>query len=635
MKQCPKCSRVYADDALNFCLDDGDALVNAVVESETKTAILSGAPVMPACGSLSSISDSTHGDSGSHQKNFQEKAGGRKLAWTTLLVITAAVLIPSLSVGYILGRRNVASAPPSFHQLTFNRGTVWSARFAPDNKSIVYGAAFEGNPIQIYSARPESPESTQLGLPNGSVLAVSSTGELAVSLDAVPSGSFTTGTLSRVPLTGGAPRKVLEGVAFADWSPDGKNLAVVHRVGAVWRLEFPVGNVLYESTGHITSMRISPKGNKIAFMDHSQPVDDRGTVAVVDLQGKRQTLTQEAGSEQGLAWSPDGDEVWFSATTQENHRCLQSVTLDGKQRVLLAAPGDLTLQDVSPDGRVLLTRWSYSSRILGIASGDTKERDLSWLEGSYVNDVSADGKTILFTEGGASVGERYGVYLRQTDGSPAVRLGDGISYSVSISPDGKWVISGLPKNPSPLFLLPTGPGESRQLTNDDLHHLSAQWFPDGKQILFAATEPGHDRRSYVLDLATNATRPLTPEGTTACCVSPDGRYVITRSPNGQRSLLSFDSGESRELPGVAPNETIIRWSVNGQALLVFLRNEMTAKVFRVDVATGRRELWKELVPPDTSGNSGVNSVAVTPDERTYFYSFARDLSDLYTVEGIK
>ncbi|MFL6231152.1 MAG: protein kinase domain-containing protein [Pyrinomonadaceae bacterium] len=560
----------------------------------------------------------------------------RKPSWLVFAGVGLAVVVAaSLFAGFLAGKRVGRTPPPAFRQLTFRRGSIWSARFAPDGHTILYGAALEGSPVQIYTTRPESPESSPLGLPDGSVLSVSSLGELAVLLGADAGGAytFTVGTLARAPLAGGAPRPVLEDVAFADWSPDGKGLAAVHRVGGRWRLEYPIGKVLYETDGHISFPRFSPKGDLIAFMDHPQPSDDRGTVAVVDLDGRKRTLTSEMGSEQGIAWSPEGEEIWFAGIVDANTRVLQAVTLAGRRRVVVASPGDLTLQDISRDGRVLLTRGGAVGGILGVAPGETKERDLSWLDFSEVYDLSADGKTILFAEEGGAVGDRYGVYLRQTDGRPAVRLGDGIPFS--LSPDGKWAASTLVTVPAPLVLLPLGAGEPRRFTGETISYLGAEWFPDSKRILVQGKESGHDTRSYAQDLAGGAPRPLTPEGTTLRLISPDGKLALTHDADHKVAIYSFDNGATRPLPGVAEGETAIRWSADGRSLYVASTQGISAKIYRVDVSDGRRELWKELKPSEPSGVTSVSKIVITPDARSYFYTYGRRLTDLFLVEGVK
>ena len=338
--------------------------------------------------------------------------------------------------------------PPLYRQLTFRRGSIRSARFAPDGQTILYSAAWQGNPTDVFTARPEAPESRSMGLSHTQLMSVSSAAELAVLLDSKAIGTWVNmGTLARAPLAGGAPRDVLERVQWADWGPDGSNLAVVRDSGGKNRLEYPIGKPLYETGGWIGHPRVSPKGDLIAFLDHPIQGDDAGSVAMVDLKGNKKVLTGEWFTVQGLAWSPEGKEIWFTASKTGTDRTLYAVTLDGKERMVLRLPGALMLLDIAKDGRVLLMRASWRRELIGVSGSDLKERELSWLDYSYPADLSADGKTLLFDEeggGGAlsyskSGGLSYAVYIRKTDGSPAVLLGEGGARA--LSPDGKWVIT--------------------------------------------------------------------------------------------------------------------------------------------------------------------------------------------------
>ncbi|HXM77302.1 MAG TPA: hypothetical protein VN971_11030, partial [Thermoanaerobaculia bacterium] len=405
--------------------------------------------------------------------------------------------------GYFAGRRAGRSdrpGPPSYHQLTYRHGTIYSARFAPDGQTIVFSAAWDGGPLQISSTRLEFPESHPLGLSSAALLSVSSLGELAIIVGGLPQphGMFR-GTISQVALAGGAPREIAEDVLFADWSP-GQRLAVVRVAGGRYRLEYPPGKVLYETAGWIAHARTSPRGDRIAFFDHPVYPDDRGTVAVVDLSGKVRTLSSGWESEQGLAWSPDGNEVWFTATPAGNARDLYAVTLAGRQRLVARVPGGMVLQDIFRDGRVLMTRNTERLSILSLASGETRERDLSWLDWSLPVDLSSDGKTLLFCEQGRGGGPRYTACLRRTDGSPVVRLGEGTPSE--FSPDGKWVLDVVASSPEQLLLLPTGPGEPKRLDRGAIqNYVWSSFFPDGRRIVICGREPGGPPGLYVQDLS--------------------------------------------------------------------------------------------------------------------------------------
>jgi eukaryotic-like serine/threonine-protein kinase len=315
----------------------------------------------------------------------------------------AAVLAAAVGIGaYVSGKKAGRIAPPVFRELTFQRGEIYSARFAPDGQTLLYAASWEGRPVEIFVSRLDSPEARPFGLKGADVFAVSPSGEMAVSLDRRFGGPFMkTGTLARIGLTGGGtPREVLEDVQWADWSSDGQALAVVRVVGTHSRLEYPIGKVLYESEGWFSNPRVSRDGGAVAFLNHPLIADDGGSVEIVDKAGKRTKLAGDFSTEGGLAWSPDGKEVWFTAAETGGNRGLYAVTRGGSRRVLARVTGNLTLQDVSRDGRALIAHDALRSGILAWAPGDAKERDLSWLDWSSVRDIAADGSIFVFSETG-------------------------------------------------------------------------------------------------------------------------------------------------------------------------------------------------------------------------------------------
>src|SRR5712692_5577023 len=534
--------------------------------------------------------------------------------------------------------------PPTYRQLTFRRGSIRSARFAPDGQTILYSAAWQSNPTDVFTARPEAPESRSMGLSHTQLMSVSSAAELAVLLDSKAIGTWVNmGTLARAPLAGGAPRDVLEQVQWADWGPDGSSLAVVRDFGGKNQLEYPIGKPIYETGGWIGHPRVSPKGDMIAFLDHPTQGDDAGSVAMVDLKGNKKVLTGEWFTVQGLAWSPDGNEIWFTASKTGTDRTLYAVTLDSKERMVLRLPGALMLLDIAKDGRVLLMRASWRRELIGVSGSDFMERELSWLDYSYPADLSADGKNLLFDEeggGGAlsyskSGGLSYAVYLRKTDGSPAVLLGEGGARA--LSPDGKWVVAVTQDSPTQLKLLTTGAGEPKELTKDNVNHAFAHWFPDGKRVLFSGNEPGKGVRLYVYDMASGKSQAITPEGVngTRFVISPDSQWVAGIGPDQKGYLYSVTGGEPRLINGLNPGEQPITFSSDGRSLYIYQPGELPARVDRLDVQTGQRTLWKQLMPSDPAGVETIGPILMTPDASTCVFGYHRMLSDLYLVEGLK
>jgi Tol biopolymer transport system component len=537
---------------------------------------------------------------------------------------------------FFLGQRTAKSPAPLYPQLTFRRGTIRSADFTPNGQSVVYGASWEGSPSDLFITSPESPQSRSLNLGGAALLAISSTGEMAVSMDSRPSGVYAqVGTLARVPLNGGSPRPVLENVQWADWSPDGNNLAIVRDVNGRNRLEFPIGKVLYQTPGWISHPRVSRKGDLVAFLDHPLPGDDGGSLRVVDMSGNVRTLAAELQSIQGLAWSADGGEIWFTASPLGTKRAVYAVTLGGRERLIARVPDTLSLQDIWQDGRVLLSRDTWRRELIGLASGESKERDLSWFDYSYPSDISPDGKVLLFTEAGEGGGPNYSVYERKIGETSAVRLGDGLA--ISMSPDGKWVIASPPSAPAQLVLLPTGPGEAKPLTHDSINHSRARWLPDGQRFLFSGKEPGHAARIYRQDSSEGKPVPISPEGIDplVLVLSPDGQRVVGVGPDGKAYFYPVAGGEPLAIPGIELGEQPIQWSDDAKAIYFYKPGDLPAKVYRLDLSTGHKTLWKELMPSDSAGVSRIGPILITPDGKSCFYGYHRILSDLYLVEGLK
>jgi Tol biopolymer transport system component/predicted Ser/Thr protein kinase len=541
--------------------------------------------------------------------------------------------------GFLIGERSAIPSVPTFRELSFRRGALLAARFAPDPRSAVYSASWEGNPEAVFISSANSTESRDLGLPETEVLAVSAAGQMAVLRHFFVSPNHFThrGTLAQVSIGADAPRDLLDSVEAADWAPDGNALAVVHVVNGQSRVEYPIGKVFYETTGWISNLRVSPKGDRLAFIDHNLLGDDGGTVSVVDLKGKKSDLTERWASAIGAAWSPSGDEIWFTATASGFSRSLRAVTLSGKVRELLSAPGTLTLHDVGAGGRALISRDALRAGVIGMAPGESKERDLSWQDWTVGIDLSEDGKRLLFIEAGEAGGGEYAVFTRDTTGSSAVRLGQGSANA--FSPDGKWALV-LRQNMSPpdFVLLPTGVGQQRAVPTSSVIPFIGQFFADSKRLLFEGHETGHASRIYVMSLDGGQPRPITPEGYSlgpyAHVISPDGKRIATVTSDGI-ALFSVDGGEAQPVPGSQPGETPIRWAKDGNALLVGQRGETSCPVSRLDLRTGVRTAWKTVRPADVAGVVGVACPRIATDEEHYIFGYTRNLSDLFLVEHLK
>jgi tRNA A-37 threonylcarbamoyl transferase component Bud32/WD40 repeat protein len=558
--------------------------------------------------------------------------GARVLLWPAVLAAAALA-----AAGFLAGRSTQApNGEATYTQMTFRAGVISAARFTPDGETVVYSAAWGNRPTALYTTRTGSPESRALDLPPGDLISVSKSGELAMLLDPhFTIGWQRQGTLARVPLAGGAPREVMQDVEDADWGPDGDSLAVIRSVAGRYRLEYPTGRVLYETGAWMTSPRFSPDGKLIAFVDHPSVGDDRGRIAVVDLAGKVRFLTDNFASTAGLAWTPDGGAIWFSAGRVGNIRAVWEVDLQERQRMVDGAPTGMTLADVSATGRTLITRYSALRGIAGTTPGDPVERDLSWLDWSRPAALSADGRSILFEEQGQGGGAGYSIYLRPTDGGPAVRLGRG--SALDLSPDGRWAMTISLGAENTLTFLPTGAGESHSVSVPGLQIVNAAYHPDGRRLLLVAVEPGHAQRYYLFDPETNGPpKPVTTEGMTiACAIAPDGRRIAVGSPAGALQIWSFDGGDPVPLPGSQPGDFPVLWSADGKTVYASQRQDKAARVEMIDVQTGRRSPFRTFAPVDPAGIIAVDFVTLSSDARVYAYSYRRFLSALYQVDGLR
>jgi hypothetical protein len=550
--------------------------------------------------------------------------------WTFAALAAALVGMGAIG-GLLAGRKGPAAADDDVRMspLTYRRGTVLRARFAPDGQTVVYGAAWDGEPVGVFTVRLDTRESRSMDVPGADVLAVSSAGELALALgNRFTIGWETTSTLARMPLGGGAPREVLERVQDADWAPDGQSLAVVREVGPLRRLEFPIGKTLYETGGWISNARVGRDGKSVAFLDHRARGDNTASVKVAGPDGVVRTVSALAAN--GLAWSASGEELFFPGGNG-----LQAARESGRSRVLFRSLGGTHLKDVSATGLVLVTRTTQQREIVGRAPGEARDRNLSWLDWSFPTALSDDGRSVLFEE--QNLGAEYGLFLRRTDGTPPVRLGDG--RALALSPDGKWVLATRTADGErELLLLPTGPGETRRLGRPGIVASAASFLPGGERLVLSGSVEGGGARLYTFDLATAQLAPISPEGITAyfCAVaSPDGRFAFATGPEGKLTLYPIGEGEARAVPGTTPDDIPIRWTADGKAIFVRSVSGVPSKVERVEVATGARTPWLELVPPDPAGVQGIGPIHMSADGRSYVYSYRRKLDQLYVVRGLR
>jgi hypothetical protein len=570
--------------------------------------------------------------SGARGVQFQ-RAKTRARKWVPWVLGAALVA----AAGILIGVAVRPGAEPQYQRLTFSRGTVYSARFTPDGRSVLYGAAWNGHPVEIFSTAPNSVLANPVGF-TGHLLALSRSNELAMVLGGVHGSrlEFEHGTLAQAPIAGGAPRELLQDVTWADWTPTG-DLAIVRRVDGHDRLEYPIGKVLYETVGTITNPRFSPDDQRIAYLDHPVRYDEAGSVCVVDLHGDHTALAGGWTSVTGLAWRPRGDEIWFTATQRgATERALQAVTLSGKVRRIFSIPGSFTVQDIAADGRVLVVAESERVAMEWLAQnhGNPRDQDLSWFDWSVATDISPDGQSVLFQESAQATGATDVVALRKVDGSPPVQLGDGIASD--FSPDGKWVLSTFAK-PAKISLLPVGVGEARVVALPSLETVQsgANFLPDGRQVVINGNEAGHRVRTYIVNIGTGAIRPVTPEGLSAVMPSPDGKYLAGVDAEHKLTIIPTDGGPLRVITTLAPDVDTMRWTAEGKGIYVYRYGEVPLHVQRFDFASGKSTPVQELIPEDRVGVVSIGPVVTNRRGSEFAYSYYQVLSVLYIVSGLR
>jgi serine/threonine protein kinase/Tol biopolymer transport system component len=548
-------------------------------------------------------------------------------------IIAAIALIVGV---WFAGRSSIRKVSPTFTRLTFQRGFLSNARFAKGGDAVVYSAQWNNEPMQIYSVRMEFPQSVKADLPSAAMLALSTTGDLTVATDPAYRTGFLSGTMAQVQMAGGSPRLLETAVISADYAPDVKTMAVVRHANRKVQLEYPAGHVIYTTAGYLDYVRVSPSGEQVAFLDHPVYDDDRGWVAVMDSSGNYKRLTEEfAGGLQGLAWSRDGAEVWFSAAAQGADLAVFAVSLSGKQRTILETPQRTRLLDIAPDGRVLLSNEEYRREVVGIDPATRKERrSLEWFNASGMVDVFKDGKSILFVEFGGPAGPFYMVAYRKLDGTAPVALGPGAWPK--FSPDGTMAVALVLSQPPQVALHPIGTGESRRLPLGEIVNVVyVSWFPDGKHLMLVGSTEGQPLRSYEMDLEGGKPQPLGPPDFAGKAVARDGRRIAGRNAAGEAVVFSEETQSVHVIPGVEPHEQFDKWTEDGQALLVSSGTPWEAHLERIEVVNGKRTLLEKVELADRAGSNLNVGLTYAEEGKTYVYNTRRILGTLYVVDGLQ
>jgi eukaryotic-like serine/threonine-protein kinase len=572
-----------------------------------------------------------------------------------LLALLYLVSIAGAAYGAWTWAQRTKEAPPEpqFRRMTFRRGEVRTARFTPDGETIVYSAAWDGKPTETFVVSRSATEARPLEIPESEVLAVSKSAELAILLHR---DRFTNmGVLARVPLAGGTPREIADNVISADWSLDGSTLAAVRLVNGKTRVEYPIGTGVYDALA-VSQVRIAPDGKRLAILERLQ---GENNLTIID-NGKPDIVARGwSRGATGIAWAPDGKTIWISGTSTAAPAAIYAVNVgDGSIRLESRLTGVTRMFDISTRGEVLMSHGTWRAALVWKPGGATDvnppaavdggpkpvapqappeepERDASWLDWSILADISPDAHTLLFSETREGGGAKNAVYLRRADASSPVRLGDGIADG--LSPDTKWVLA---HQNGKAMLLPTGMGEPRELKLNAHFEQGAAWMPDSRRAVLGGSVGDEGFRLHVVDTLDETTKAISPEGIFSggareFAVSPDGRVVAGMSKDQMIMLYPVDGSAATPVPSAEKGEVPITWSADGTMLYVYRPTALPARVFRITLATGAREPWKELMPPDPAGVYKISPLLITPDASGYAYTATRTLSDLYAVEGLK
>ncbi|HET8900893.1 MAG TPA: hypothetical protein VFM84_03050, partial [Holophagaceae bacterium] len=590
---------------------------------------------------LESASAPSH-DSGIRLPTGEAPKTRRAWLLPALGVLAAAAIFGAWWIG-----QSAAAPQPSFQRLTFGKGTVEGARFGPSGNEVFYSARWQGDPPEIYSLNPGNLQPRDLGIRNASLLSVSSSQELAVMPGPRLWNRVQLGPLARVVPGGSGLREVLGQVQEADWTPDGARFAVMKggTAGTLGRtVEFPAGHPIHASMLFASNLRVSPAGDRVAFFETVATTMASGQITVLGADGKS-LASIPVKDFSGLAWGPGGKEIWFSEASDDGSR-IWAADLSGRKRLLLAQAGWLELLDVDAKGRILADLSQTITGVMGLFPPDYREKDLSWNEATRATDFTPDGQSLLIGAPGRwSAGAGRSFYLRKEDGAPPVKLGEASAFR--LFPDGRRVLAVSDPDPVSLSIVPVGSGESREIPVKGLIYVDGPWIlPDGRQAIIGGMEPGKaaEQGYFLVDLQTGAWHRIGSPGTGnwlgSDILSPDGKMWIEGANNGSPldmriRVVSLEGGAARPLPGLEPGDITLAWTPDGKGFLVFNRDGLPARIHRVDLATGKRELVREILPANPAGLSGIREIVRSKDGRSYAYNYSRKLSDLYLIGGLR
>jgi eukaryotic-like serine/threonine-protein kinase len=550
----------------------------------------------------------------------------RRALWSGAAILVAIVLAAALLLEF-------ARREPSFERLTFRKGFVSNARFFSHGGAIVYSAEWNGAPSRLFAIAKNRRDSTPLNLYNSWLEAAASPTEFAIFTRSAAADSS---VLAIASPSGGAPRPIaIEHVRHADWDAHGR-LCLLTALGPTFTIEYPPGHKLYQSSHWIDDMRVSPSGEQVAFAEHLVPMDDAGSVTLVDsTTGAARVLSAGWGSLDGLAWNPSGSEVWFTAARSGVEKSLWAVALNGRTRLVAQSPGGMQLRDISPSGAVLVNRTNaHMTMLLGNlplpAKQAPSERDISWLDWSRAAAISAAGDAVLFDESGSGGGAAYSLFLYRRGASAPDRIGSGRAFD--LSSDGAYALAQDAADPASLSVISVRTRSVQPLPAHGFVYRWAKFFPGAREILAGGHFEGQPEGIYRQLLAAEPTLVNARLQLDDAVIDPTGRFASGVSEQCEVAILDLATGLSRAVKTPRPVYPVLFRS-SGQ-ILVRSRDNKSILLDLLDTGTGKMTPLRRIDPSDPAGIAQIFPVQVSTDLQTYVYSRLQTYSDLFLVSGL-
>jgi hypothetical protein len=549
------------------------------------------------------------------------------------LLGTAAAGLGGVLLGRLLTPRSASTLDSRTYQdLTYRHGRVLSARFTPDQGSVVYAAAWDEDPPALFTTRIGGGGTRPLGLPSADVLAVSRQGELALSLGhRHRDGLYTAGRLALAPLEGGDPRLLGAEIQGADFSPDGTQLAIVRRHGAGFRLEMPYGESIAEVPGWLSDPRVSPDGSRVALLSHPGTDDDRGDVVLIDrATGTRRNVSEGWSSLAGLSWKSDG-ELWFSAARTGGNMAIHSLQLDapGALASLVAGTtGRLRLHDVAAGGRAVVSHDRCRLRLMASPPGRNTDIDLSLSDISVIAGMSNDGSQVVVGELG-DVDQAPGTYLRSTAGGRPRYLGPG--YPLALSGDGTSVLALVGGEPAQLVVMSAAGGVPTPVPLGPIASVSWARWRNATEVVLGGAAAGAGLRLWLVRLGPGQgdPAPLTSEGLVgAGHLNADASAFAFVAPDGRLLTVGLDGERLAAIPGTFTDQQVCEWRSG-----LFVRTlSVPLQISRIDPATGASRPYKTVSPPPV-GRKGVDAFFMSSTAGAHAYSYGEEVSKLYLMSA--